>query len=96
MSNNSAIVDAVKKVVPDLLFNGIKTVIREKPYGIIKKRARICYDGIKGDLVWDALLFNEITFEDEETHTKRSFGLKWDDEKTEKEFDEIVKKYGIS
>ena len=50
----------------------------------------------KGDLVWDALLFNEITFEDEATHTKRSFGLKWDDEKTEKEFDEIVKKYGIS
>ena len=96
MSNNSAIVDAVKKVVPDLLFNGIKTVIREKPYGIIKKRARICYDGIKGDLVWDALLFNEITFHDDQAQTHRSFGLNTHDAKTQKQFDQIEKKYGIS
>lgn len=45
-------------------------------------------------LVWDYFIFNEITFEDDETYKKISVGMWWDDEEMGEMFDEIVAKYG--
>ena len=84
----------VEEVFPDLVV-GMVAELRNKPYGIIKCREKIKYGNKIGDLVWDYLIFNEITFEDDDTHQKVSFGVKWNDKETEMRFNELVKKYGI-
>ncbi len=68
--------------------------IRTKPYGIIHKREIISYDGNEGYLVWDYLIYNELTFEDRQTGKKLSLGTSFSDTEIEAEFNRLVEKYG--
>lgn len=88
------VINLVEEVFPDVV-KQIVASVRSKPYGIVKRRTKICYGNKSGDLVWDFLIFNEITFEDDETHSKISFGLQWNDKKTEEIYEKIVAKYEV-
>lgn len=73
--------------------NGLKNLNRE--YAFIHKQGFIKYKGRKGRLVWDYLVFNELTFEDEETGEQISLGLSASDSTTEAIFNELIEKYGV-
>lgn len=75
--------------------NIITEIARIQPYGIVYKTAEIEYLGMKGRLVWDYILYNELTFEDIKTGKKYSLATSWSDKKTEKIFNEFVEKYGV-
>ncbi|UUV17565.1 hypothetical protein NRK67_01665 [Fusobacteria bacterium ZRK30] len=65
-----------------------------RTYGAIHKTRPIIYGGIKGVLIWDYIVWNELTFLDENkkiTSLKTSFS----DEEMEKEFNYHLEKYGI-
>lgn len=64
-------------------------------YGIIHKQAFIKYKGKEGRLVWDYIILNELTFEDQETGEQHSLGMSASDKKTEEIFNALVEKYGI-
>ena len=64
-------------------------------YGFIHKQAIIKYRGKEGRLVWDYILFNELTFEDSETGKQYSLGMSASDKKTEAIFNELVSRYGV-
>lgn len=72
----------------------IAGAVKDK-YGIIQKHAFIRYKGKEGRLVWDYIIFNELTFEDSETGEQHSLGLSISDKKTEEIFNELVSRYGI-
>ena len=67
-----------------------------KNYGVVHKRTRAEIDGKTGDLVWDYIVWNEITFkEDDECGGKiYSLGNRFSDKQTEELWDELVKKFG--
>ena len=69
-------------------------VVKTAPYCIVKKREPVVYNGLTGWLVWDYLIWNELTFEDRDSGKKYSVLNKFSDEETEKAFDEFVAKYG--
>jgi hypothetical protein len=68
--------------------------LRSKPYGIVHKSEPIVYMGKKGRLVWDYIIWNELTFEDIGTGEKYSLVNRLSDEEMEKKFNELVIKYG--
>ena len=74
-------------------------MIYERPKGkgfcIIKKICDVEMDGEKGTLVWDYLIFNEITFVNSKTKNIQSLFCGWSDEKAEKTFNDLCKKYSI-
>lgn len=63
-------------------------------YGIIYKQVPAKIHDEKGFLIWDYILFNEITFKDMQGNIYSLF-KSWSDTKTEKVWDELVKKYGV-
>ena len=71
----------------------------ERPEGngfcIIKKTCDAEMDGKKGTLVWDYLIFNEITFVNAKTRKVQSLFCSWSDEKAEKTFNDLCRKYAI-
>ena len=83
--------DSVVKVAGAV--NEVQKKTKDK-YGIIHKQEFIKYRGKEGRLVWDYILFNELTFEDSETGEQFSLGLSPSDKKTEEIFNEMVKRYG--
>lgn len=66
-----------------------------KTHGFIHKRAEAEINGIKGFLVWDFVIYNEITFDDTEGNII-SFFTSVSDGKTEAEWNRLVKKYGVN
>ena len=72
----------------------VASALKDK-YGIIHKQAFINYHGRNGRLVWDYIILNELTFEDEETGEQYSLGLSASDKKTEEIFNELVKRFRI-
>lgn len=66
-----------------------------KNHGIVHKRAEAEINGIRGFLVWDFVVWNEITFDDMEGHIMSFFNSISDDE-TEAEWNQLVKKYGVN
>ena len=72
----------------------VSDYLRTKPYGIIHKSALITYGGKKGRLVWDYILWNELTFEDLETGEKYSLANGFSDKEIETRFDELVNQFG--
>lgn len=65
----------------------------KKTYGLIHKRTEAEVNGKKGFLIWDYILYNEITFQDEDGNIM-SFYNSISDKQTEAEWDKLVKKYG--
>lgn len=83
--------DIKSEVVREIL-NWIET---EKPFGVVYDTAPINYGGEPGLLVWDYIIWNELTFVDNRTKSKQSLFNSISDNKTREKFDEIVAKYGI-
>lgn len=65
-----------------------------KAHGIVHDREAAEVNGIRGFLVWDFILYNEITFDDMEGNCM-SFFTSWSDEETKAKWNELVDKYGI-
>ena len=51
-------------------------------------------NGIRGFLVWDFIVYNEITFDDAEGNIM-SFFTSMSDDETEAEWNRLVRKYGV-
>ena len=69
---------------------GVKNLIG-KPYGLVKRREECIYEGQKAALVWDHIIWNEITRE--VNGEKISEFTSMDAQETEKKFEELLKKY---
>lgn len=70
-----------------------RELIDKKPYGIVHKRYPITYGGENGYLVWEYIIWNELTFENVITHEKMSLFNSISDTETEAKFNELVKLY---
>ena len=79
------------EIVKELL----KWIADNKPFGIVHKTAPINYGGEIGLLVWDYIVWNELTFVDHATKSKQSLFNSFSDHKTSEKFNEIVSRYGI-
>ena len=79
------------KEVADILKDMAK--IEEVTYGFIHKRAEAKIGDKKGFLIWDYILYNEITFKSEDGEIIKFFSS-FSDKDTEEEWDRLVKKYG--
>ena len=66
-----------------------------KAHGFVHKRAEAEINGIRGFLVWDFIVYNEITFDDSEGNIM-SFFTSTSDDKTEVEWNRLVRKYGVN
>lgn len=86
------------KIVKDLAGGAVLSaageMIDKKPYGIVHKRHPIIYNGQNGYLVWDYIIWNELTFENAHTHEKMSLFNSISDKETEERFNELVGLYG--
>lgn len=68
--------------------------ILKKVHGIVYKRTAAEINGVKGSLVWDYIIWNEITFDDMEGNIISLFSSA-SDRDTEKVWEELLKKYGV-
>lgn len=66
-----------------------------KTHGFVHKRAEAEINGIRGFLVWDFIVYNEITFDDAEGNIM-SFFTSMSDDETEAEWNRLVRKYGVN
>lgn len=85
------VLETIREVIPVA-----KIAVREasKIHGLIYKTAEAEIGGIRGLLVWDYILWNEITFDDPEGNIISLFtGL---DEATKAEWNRLVDEYGIN
>ena len=64
--------------------------IVSKSYGLIHKREIVEYNGKKCWLVWDSILYNEITLEEMETGKQMQMWTSKDATETEAKFNEII------
>lgn len=69
--------------------------IRSKPYGIVHKRDLVEINGKRGWLVWDYILYNELTFEEADTGKKISLMTGFSDDRIEKEYNRWLSQYGV-
>ena len=58
----------VKEIIKELF----EWIEKEKPFGFVHRTAPINYCGEPGLLVWDYIIWNEITFVDNKTKFKQS------------------------
>ena len=79
-----------------LLKDVIGPVVKEvsRMHGIVHKRTDVEINGVKGFLVWDFIVYNEITFDDMNGKIY-SFFNSFSDEDTEAEWNRLVEKYGV-
>ncbi len=66
-----------------------------REYGFIHKQASVEINGVKGLLIWDYILWNEITFQDMEQKHIISLFTGFNDRDTEERWNELVEEYGI-
>ncbi|GFI46858.1 hypothetical protein IMSAGC019_02178 [Lachnospiraceae bacterium] len=65
-----------------------------RTYGLIHKSTAAEIHGVKGFLIWDYILYNEITFKDNNENIVSLYrGLS--DRETEERWDELVKEFGV-
>ena len=67
--------------------------ILKRMHGIIHKRTTAEINGVKGFLVWDYIIWNEITFDDMEGNIISLFSS-ISDRDTQKVWEELSEKYG--
>ena len=65
---------------------------RIKPYGIVKKRELFTFHGEEWWVVWDYIIWNEITLENFKTGKKVSMWQGLSDEEAQIKFDEVLSK----
>lgn len=84
------------KEILKLLMGALPEIVQilSKTYGVIYKQTPAEINGVKGFLIWDYILFNEITFKDMDENIYSLF-KSTDDSETEKKWDELEKKYGV-
>lgn len=80
----------VGNLAGEVLLSAVGQIMDKKPYGIVQKRHPITYNGQNGYLVWDYIIWNELTFENADTHEKMSLFNSISDQETEKKFNEFV------
>ena len=82
-------------MIPPALDAAGKLIDRVGPiYGSVHKCTTAVINGKKGFLVWDSIVWNEITFQDEDGKIMPFF-TSMSDKETEKEWNDLVKKYGV-
>jgi hypothetical protein len=87
VANGKRVLDYIIESVPKVKEIGIRK------YGIVHKREKVEINGIKGFLVWDYIIYNEITFEDMNGNMY-SFFSNISDKKTEEEWSRLIQKFG--
>ena len=78
-------------LIEDLVKDAIKKASRT--YGIVHKSTPAVMNGDKGFLIWDYILYNELTFLNSETGDITSLYHSFSDGKMEDRFNEFAKKY---
>lgn len=84
------------EILSTILNLPIPEIIEEikKEYGLIHKSTAAEIHGIKGFLIWDYIIFNEITFKDMDGKIV-SLYRGFSDQDTEKMWQELAQKYGV-
>lgn len=65
-----------------------------RTYGLIHRSVTAEIHGTKGFLIWDYIIYNEITFKDNAGNII-SLYRGFNDKDTEKQWNELVKKFGV-
>ncbi|BCG59717.1 hypothetical protein [Paenibacillus sp. URB8-2] len=65
-----------------------------RQHGIIHKSAPVIINGDKGFLIWDYILYNELTFVNGTTDKIITLFKSLSDKKMEEKFNEYIEKYG--
>lgn len=81
------LLETLSKFFPDV------EIMLSRAYGMIHKSQAAEIHGIKGFLIWDYILLNEITFKDMDQNIISLF-KSFSDKETEEKWDELVEKYG--
>ena len=68
--------------------------LSSRTYGIIHKSTPAIMNGDKGFLIWDCIIYNELTFLNSETGEIVSLYHSFSDKKMESRFNEFARKYG--
>lgn len=79
-------------LLDDLVKEAIKKASRT--YGIVYKSTPAVMNRYKGFLIWDYILYNELTFLNSETGDITSLYHSFSDRKMEERFNEFARKYG--
>ena len=64
-------------------------------YGVVVKTQNAVYAGKKGTLVWDYIIWNEISFVEDNTNKSESLFKSLSDSETEAKFAELSRVYGV-
>lgn len=76
-----------------LVTEAIKTT--KRTYGVVHKSTPAVMNGDKGFLIWDYILYHELTFLNAETGNMKSLYLSFSNRKMEERYNELKVKYGI-
>lgn len=87
MEKSEAALDAIRELIPV-----VEKISRL--HGFIHKRKPARINGVEGFLVWDYIVWNEITFDDMNGNMY-SFFSSMSDKKTKKKWKKLVKEYGV-
>ena len=68
--------------------------LSSRTYGIIHKSTPAIMNGDKGFLIWDCIIYNELTFLNSETGEIAPLYHSFSDKKMESRFNEFARKYG--
>lgn len=80
----------------DKILGIVEGIIKEAPYGFIYDTCeKVIVGDVEGRLVWDYVVWNELTFEEKNTGKKRSLYSSISDKETRKRFDAFVERYGV-
>jgi hypothetical protein len=66
----------------------------ERTYGVVHKATPATMNGEQGYLIWDWILFNELTFYNPNTKTVVSLFTTFSDSEMKEEFEKCENKYG--
>lgn len=84
--------ELTKALIPILGPDFIPKIL--KTHGIVHESVPAEINGKKGFLVWDFIVWNEITFDDEDGNIMSLFNSVSDDE-TKAKWNEFVSKFGV-
>ena len=68
----------------------VRDAIKEQPYGAIERRELLEFQGKQYWLVWDYIIYNEITLEEVDTGKQIKMWTGFSDKKCEEEYNKIL------